>query len=522
MFVQGSSVTGFVIGHFIQIADGASKTTGTPVCKRIIDGTAGTCENAASYNSTLGAWEIDLSGNDMAGFMIGLSFTLADCLPISYNIKTVSAEWAGANAIASAVWDETLEIDVHDQENSAGMRLRSLRSAVHGQVSDSSATTTVFETDLSIINDFTNWVIVFTSGALIGQARVIKTYTLVEVYPTFIGVVTVNEAFSEAPAQDDSFDVVWWNLPQTADAVWDESTSGHATAGTTGKALTDTLEDTAVIGTPAGASIAADLAAIEGQTDDIGVAGAGLTAIPAPAAGVIVASGGIVASSINTGAITAAAIADGAIDAATFAAGAITASAIADAAIDAATFASGAITADAIAANAIGASELATDAVNEIAAAVAASLGSVDSVTIVTTVSGATATVYQYDTWEAAFTLSGSPGLTSYENVIFSVKRNAGKLDAESILYVDTTTGLLYAGEAAATAANKGSLTINSATQFTVYVDREEVRDKIAAGFAATHTWTLKGISTGSTPDEAITIATGSWIIAPGWIRSIT
>jgi hypothetical protein len=36
----------------------------------------------------------------------------------------------------------------------------------------------------------------------------------------------------------------------------------------------------AVLGTPAGASLAADIAAIEAQTDDIGVAGAGLTAVP--------------------------------------------------------------------------------------------------------------------------------------------------------------------------------------------------------------------------------------------------
>jgi hypothetical protein len=34
------------------------------------------------------------------------------------------------------------------------------------------------------------------------------------------------------------------------------------------------------LGTPAGASLAADIAAIEAQTDDIGVAGAGLTAVP--------------------------------------------------------------------------------------------------------------------------------------------------------------------------------------------------------------------------------------------------
>lgn len=36
----------------------------------------------------------------------------------------------------------------------------------------------------------------------------------------------------------------------------------------------------AILGTPAGASISADIAAIEAQTDDIGAAGAGLTAVP--------------------------------------------------------------------------------------------------------------------------------------------------------------------------------------------------------------------------------------------------
>jgi hypothetical protein len=94
-----------------------------------------------------------------------------------------------------------------------------------------------------------------------------------------------------------------------ADAVLDEALSGHTTAGSLGKAIADIetnaaailvdtgttldgkldtidsnvdsiLADTAVIGTPAGVSIAADIAAIESQTDDIGVAGAGLTAVP--------------------------------------------------------------------------------------------------------------------------------------------------------------------------------------------------------------------------------------------------
>lgn len=96
-----------------------------------------------------------------------------------------------------------------------------------------------------------------------------------------------------------------------ADAVWDEALSGHLSAGSTGEALnaagaagdpwtttlpgsytgsqagkmlSDVLTDTAdmqpKLGTPAGASISADIAAIEAQTDDIGAAGAGLSAIP--------------------------------------------------------------------------------------------------------------------------------------------------------------------------------------------------------------------------------------------------
>ena len=68
-----------------------------------------------------------------------------------------------------------------------------------------------------------------------------------------------------------------------ADAVT-EIQSGLATAAAL--ATVDDFLDTEIaaiittLGTPAGASISADIAAIEAQTDDIGVAGAGLTAIP--------------------------------------------------------------------------------------------------------------------------------------------------------------------------------------------------------------------------------------------------
>jgi hypothetical protein len=90
MFKKNTAVSGFGIGAFIKTSDGSEVTTGTPTCKRIIDGTAGTCANSASYDATLGAWKIDLAAADLNGDMIGLKFSLTDCQPITYNIKTVS------------------------------------------------------------------------------------------------------------------------------------------------------------------------------------------------------------------------------------------------------------------------------------------------------------------------------------------------------------------------------------------------------------------------------------------------
>jgi hypothetical protein len=57
------------------------------------------------------------------------------------------------------------------------------------------------------------------------------------------GVITVEEAFTTAPTVGDKFIIVPTNhvhsIAAIADGVWDEATSGHITAGTTGKALID-------------------------------------------------------------------------------------------------------------------------------------------------------------------------------------------------------------------------------------------------------------------------------------------
>lgn len=113
MFKKNTAVTGFWIGNFIAVANGNTVTTGTPTCKRTLDGTAGACANAAAYDATGLGWKIDLTADDMAGDMVGLSFTLAGCLPISYTIHTT--------LLAAEVWDEM--IIEHDIEGSAGLML---------------------------------------------------------------------------------------------------------------------------------------------------------------------------------------------------------------------------------------------------------------------------------------------------------------------------------------------------------------------------------------------------------------
>lgn len=116
------------------------------------------------------------------------------------------------------------------------------------------ATTTKFITDLtSTSNDFWNrGAILFTSGNDAGQMRRIKDYngTTKE--------ITVQTAFDQIPANDDTFIIVaaraflTVDIEDIADAVLDELTADHTGAGSLSKALIDVLEDT-------GTTIPADL-----------------------------------------------------------------------------------------------------------------------------------------------------------------------------------------------------------------------------------------------------------------------
>lgn len=85
-----------------------------------------------------------------------------------------------------------------------------------------------------------------------------------------------NGQWSYAPTQAetnvDGFGIQFYH----ADAVG----SGPTVSVVTSASVVQTGDSYARIGAPVGASISADIAVIEAQTDDIGIAGAGLTAIP--------------------------------------------------------------------------------------------------------------------------------------------------------------------------------------------------------------------------------------------------
>jgi hypothetical protein len=187
-----------------------------------------------------------------------------------------------AKADVNAEVDAAL-VDIHLDH------LVAVSSAVENGLAD--ATSTVFKTDLTAVNDtYNDQLLVITSGALAGQCKPILDYAQTN------GVITLAEALTAAPSDNVTFVI----LADHAHPV-SQIQSGLATAAalaTVDGIVNDILLDTAEIGT----------------------AGAGLTNINLPdqtmnitgnLSGSVgsVAAGGITASSVATGAIDADAIA---------------------------------------------------------------------------------------------------------------------------------------------------------------------------------------------------------------------
>lgn len=171
------------------------------------------------------------------------------------------AATATSAQLVDDVWDEVLTGATHNVTNSAGKKLRQAADVIaySGTVNDAGATATVFIIDngASAVDDFYNdQTIVITDGALDGQAQVITDYV------GATRTVTVDEGFTSAPANGVGIQIVADHVhpvSQIAGGVWDETTTGHTTAGTFGE------------------QAKTDIDAILVDTTEIGTAGAGLT-----------------------------------------------------------------------------------------------------------------------------------------------------------------------------------------------------------------------------------------------------
>ena len=165
----------------------------------------------------------------------------------------VTAAVPTVGQVADAVWDEALS--GHNLAGSTGKAIRQVKEGtitIEAAIDDTSATTTSFVTNLteSTTSFYSNKIMVFISGSLSGQARIITNYN------GTTKAITLEEALTSAPADGDEFLVL-----ATHENSIGEIQAGLATAAAL--AVVDANVDNIVI-----------------DTTEIGTAGAGLTAIP--------------------------------------------------------------------------------------------------------------------------------------------------------------------------------------------------------------------------------------------------
>ena len=109
---------------------------------------------------------------------------------------------ATAGDVADAVWDEALS--GHNVGGSTGKALRQMKEGtitIESAINDTSATALSFVTDLteSTTSYYSNKIMVFISGHLSGQARIITNYN------GTTKTITLEEALTSAPADGDEF-----------------------------------------------------------------------------------------------------------------------------------------------------------------------------------------------------------------------------------------------------------------------------------------------------------------------------
>lgn len=204
-----------------------------------LSGSVGSISNPASI------WD-HLASNVTTTNSIGLQLKTNIDTTISSRLASASYTTPPtAGVIADAVWDEAQ--NQHTLGGSFGKQIDLLKKAnytVESQITNNitPAADTFSVADTSATNYFVEQVIVFTTGALAGQARSIKSWTNNTTYST----VVVEEPFSSAPANGAEFVITAQHVhtkAEIAETNWNtvratsSPSGGIPAAGTYGRYL---------------------------------------------------------------------------------------------------------------------------------------------------------------------------------------------------------------------------------------------------------------------------------------------
>ena len=207
---------------------GATNLLQTPIRVYVASATrgyTGTAVPAAAADAAGGLVISDAGGLDVDTYLgrITGNVALASSLPSNFSLLGINgsghvsrvtlvdttttntdmvAAAPTAASIADAVLDESLS--GHNVAGSVGKAIRQVKEGtitIEASIDDTSATTTSFVTNLteSTTSYYSNKIMVFISGSLSGQARIITNYN------GTTKAITLEEALTSAPADGDEF-----------------------------------------------------------------------------------------------------------------------------------------------------------------------------------------------------------------------------------------------------------------------------------------------------------------------------
>lgn len=237
------------ITYVVFAASPASSTSLPAVNLTQIAGSA-----VSATTAQLGVNVVSLSNDAITAASINTGALTADAFAadaiVAATLATgaITADALHADAvaeIADAVWDEAST--GHTDAGKAGAQMWTDVDAI---LEDTGTTLDTLVKDIPTVSEF--------------NARTLAAADYVVVTDTIAGVTSVTgvaaggiTASSIATGAIDADSLAADAVAEIADGVWDEATSGHAGAGSTGKALTDVLDDTGTAGVVVG-SVAAN------------------------------------------------------------------------------------------------------------------------------------------------------------------------------------------------------------------------------------------------------------------------